>query len=333
MANIIVPLDGSTLSEEALGLARQLATTLGGTLELVHVVEPVPLLDLLVSDRYDEAERYLARVAEGVAGVVPVRIRVLDGDPVTELLRCAHQAPDAVIVMSTHGRGGLPRLLLGSVADKVVRGASVPVVVVRRAAEVASDHPRRLLVPLDGSALAEATLPLAARLGQEGAAIALVRVVAPQLPWSASRLDGGDAFAADPDTLDRLMEQARQDALADLQEVARDLRGRGLSVTWEVRFGRPSDEIVRAAETIGADLILMATHGAGGPRRWAFGSVTDEVLRRSDVAVLVIPPQAQPYARRAPAPEPGGVPGTPAWPSREGRVVRPRTVPLLERMR
>ena len=331
MANIVVPLDGSTLSEEALSLARQLAWTLGGTLELVHVVEPVPLLDLLVSDRYGEAERYLARVAEGVAGVVPVRIRVLDGDPVTELLRCAHQAPDTVIVMSTHGRSGLPRLLLGSVADKVLRGASVPVVVVRRAVPV-EERPRRLLVPLDGSALAETTLPLAARLGRDGAAIALVRVVEPQLPWAASRFDT-ESLLPDPDVLDRLMEHARQEARANLAEVARDLRARGLSVTWEVRIGRPSDEIVRAAETIGADLILMATHGSGGPRRWAFGSVTDEVLRRSGTTVLVIPPQAQPHARQARGPEPGDAPGAAGWGVRDGHPVRPRTVPLLEQLR
>ncbi|HUY98977.1 MAG TPA: universal stress protein [Thermomicrobiaceae bacterium] len=332
MANIVVPLDGSTLSEEALSLARQLASTLGGTLELVHVVEPVPLLDLLVSDRYGEAECYLARVAEGVAGAVPVRIRVLGGDPVTELLRYAHQTPDAVIVMSTHGRGGLPRLLLGSVADKVVRGASVPVVVVQRATEVATGRPRRLLVPLDGSVLSEATLPLAARLGRDGAAIALVRVVAPPAMWSTGRLDG-IAVEPDPEMLDPLMEQARQDARASLQEIARDLRGSGLSVTWEVRFGRPSDEIVRAAETTGSDLILMASHGAGGPRRWAFGSVTDEVLHRSGTAMLVIPPLAQPYARRARVPEPEGAPSAPGRPFQDGLVARPRTMPLLERMR
>jgi nucleotide-binding universal stress UspA family protein len=109
MATKLVPLDESTMSEEAVSLARQLAWTLGGTLELVLVVEPVPLLDLLVSDRYGEAERSLARVAEGVAGVVPVRIPVEHADSVTELLRCAHQARDAVIVMASHGRSGLRR--------------------------------------------------------------------------------------------------------------------------------------------------------------------------------------------------------------------------------
>jgi len=328
MASVIVPLDGSTLSEEAVSLARQLASTLGGALELVHVVETAPLLDLFVSDRAGAVERYLARVAERVAGGVPVRIRVLAGDPVTELLRCAHQAPDSLIVMSTHGRSGLPRLVLGSVADKVVRGASVPVVVVRRGAAVREGHPRRLLVPLDGSPLAETTLPLAARLGREGAAIALVRVVPPQLAWAVSRREA-ESMLPDPDLLDRLMEQARQDAQAHLQEIARDLRAGGLSVTWEVRTGRPSDEIVRTAETIGADLILMATHGAGGPRRWAFGSVTDEVLHRSGVAVLVLPPQAQQYARRGRGAEPGEGRGPSGWTAGDGRPARPRPAALL----
>lgn len=324
MANILVPLDGSPVSEEALSLARQLASTLGGTLELVHVVEPVPLLDLLVSDRNGEAERYLARVAEGVAGAVPVRVRVLDGDPVTELLRCAHQAPDSLIVMATHRRAGLSRLLLGSVADKVVRGATVPVVVVRQSSSTVAPAPRRLLVPLDGSVRAEAALPLAARLGREGAAIALVRVIPPQLPWAADWVDD-DPTQSDPGQLDRMVDEARLEARSSLAGVARDLRRRGLSVTWEVRLGRPGDEIVRAAETTGADLVLMATTGAHGSRRWSFGSVTDEVLRRSRGAVLVVPPRTQPEAR--PAPEPSG------WARRTGGAARPRALPALEQLR
>lgn len=144
-----------------------------------------------------------------------------------------------------------------------------------------------IVVPLDGSQRAEQALPLAARLAERGGTmLTLVRVVSFEVDSdlldpvdeSPSRLEGN------PDEL--------EDARAYLYAVSRRLRRQGIDVSWEVRSGRPSDEIVRVAETTPTDLIVMATHGRSGIMRWVMGSVTEQVLRTSTVPVVVIPAPA-----------------------------------------
>ncbi|MCO5176551.1 MAG: universal stress protein [Thermomicrobiales bacterium] len=183
-------------------------------------------------------------------------------------------------------------MVFGSVADKIVRGSTVPVVLVRDEHEQPHDVLRTVLVPLDGSALSETALPYAVELAQgTGATLALVRVVEPY--WqSAFIAETPEAVYLSQSQIDDLEEQAHAEARGDLDTLATRLRGEGLRVVWEVRTGRPADEIARVAETTDADLIVISTHGRGGIRRWAFGSVTNEVLHRSKTPVLAIPPRA-----------------------------------------
>lgn len=293
---VIVPLDGSELSRHAVGLATTLARARSGSLTLVHVIDEPAFSDLppamAVEDRAN-AEQYLASIASSIEEGMPVKTHILTGNPTEELLRFADRAPGSMIAMSTHGRGGFGRVMFGSVADKIVRGSKVPVALVRDEHDIPRGQLRTILVPLDGSPLSEAALPYATELAAgTGATLALVRVIDPF--WqSAFVAEVPEAVYLSQQQIDELEEQARAEARADLDQLATQLRADGLRVVWEVRSGRPADEIARVAETTAADLILISTHGRGGIRRWAFGSVTNELLHRGNVPILAVPPGAR----------------------------------------
>jgi nucleotide-binding universal stress UspA family protein len=148
------------------------------------------------------------------------------------------------------------------------------------------------MLPLDGSELAESALPLAALLAElTGATLSLVRVIPHGMhatPTLASLIAPplGAAQLADAEA------QQQHEARAYLKLVADTLRERGIRVTWEVRSGSPADEIVRTIQTTNADLLVVATHGRTGVRRWVLGSTTSALVVRSSVPILVIPPRA-----------------------------------------
>lgn len=285
---IVIPLDGSELSEQALGIGQTLATLLDGTVELVQVVDPTVTASASLQDRTRYAEDYLLEVADRLGSEISVKIRVLLGNPVEELLQRLSGATNTVVAMSTHGRGGLQRMLFGSVADKVIRSATVPVTVVRNGTSF-SPSLRNLTVPLDGSDVAASALPMAMALARDDCTLGLVRVVDDSHIHENLALKYGSVWS-DTELLSDISFDAEQTARASLADTAQRLRAAGCRATWEVRVGHPNDEIIRAAETTGTDLIVMATHGLGGVRRWAFGSVADEVIHGSNIPVLVIPP-------------------------------------------
>jgi nucleotide-binding universal stress UspA family protein len=300
MNAIIVPLDGSELSERAIGLGVAFAQAYDARLALVHVLEEPVALDLLPSlvipDR-DAAEAYLRRLAGTMPDDVEVSISVVRGNPVDTLLDLTDDNPESLLVMSTHGRSGLGRLMLGSVADKVLRGASVPVALVRGAGTPCVRGLHTLLVPLDTSAFSETALPVAVDLaGRLDATIGLVHVCEPfwVSPYASAvpELAGvNDARASD------IERECLTNGRAYLDRLAGGIRADGTRVVWEVRFGKPADEILRAADTTAADLIVMSTHDRTGIRRLALGSVTNEVLHRGTTPILAIPPHVIEHQR------------------------------------
>jgi nucleotide-binding universal stress UspA family protein len=294
MKRVIVPLDGSVLSEHAIPLAAFLAKTLDRELEFVHAIEH-PIRDD-TPDRMIEPDP--ATVKQGlleVAGrydlAMPAHFSVFVGDPVVRLLRMSERDPDTIIVMATHGRGGFGRMLLGSVADKVVRGAAGPVVLVRPALSEPETFKGldKLLIPLDGSALAEGVLSHGVELARRtGASLHLVRVVESlwSLAYPTSPYDGA---APDPQVIQDLDEQVKEDARAYLDDMGSRLRAEGIEVTWEVATGRAVDEILFSAGELPADLILTTTHGRGGLSRVFQGSVATSLMTHSTVPLLVLP--------------------------------------------
>jgi nucleotide-binding universal stress UspA family protein len=292
MRHIIVPLDGSELSERVIPLAQALANATHGGLTLTQVVIPPWLgsapkdLPELPSLMEQAATYHLENLARPLtAGVVETL--VLRGDPVGELLALSEQHADTLIVMSTHGRGGLGRLLTGSVADKVMRGAAVPVLLVRDGATVPTQI-ERMLVTLDGSELAEEALPVAVELAlATGATLRLARVVTPFVQSYVTVAP--DSIYLNDAEIAEIDEQAMSEAGAYLQSAAARLREQGVSVDYDVRYGTTRDELLRAAEQHDTDLLVAATHGRGGFRRWALGSVTTELAQRAPCPVLVVP--------------------------------------------
>jgi nucleotide-binding universal stress UspA family protein len=303
---VLVPLDGSTFAERALPFAETIAAHADGELHLVSVHAPQVLAELLPKSyaRWPELDRavrgslqtYLERVSSDLAaGGRPVRAKVLDGVPDRALLEYSSQERCDLIVMTTHGRGGVDRFWLGSVADRVTRHATVPVMMVPAAtsmpsAPVPGDRGppiRTVIIPLDGSELSEQVLQPAAALGEAfGAEYVLFRAVAP-----AAYL----AIAAEVERpgvpMAELQEWERIEARRALDEVAAHMHAAGLSTTVIVEEEVDAPRaLLRLADATPGGMIAMATHGRGGLRRAVLGSVTDKVVRATARPVLIVRP-------------------------------------------
>lgn len=285
MSKIVVPLDGSPRSEQALGTAERLARQLDGRIELIRIIDGDGDLGSAWRERVDQASRYLEAIAGRLALTVPARAQVIEGsDPAEEVIDYAGSSSGTFIVMSTRGFGAIGCLVFGSVADDVVRHAHVPVVLVRGDMPSRPGLLRRMIVPIDGSFLAEQALPQAAELARAtDATISLVQAI--DLPPETVYADFGPA----PGMVFESVERSREDARSYLNEVANQLRRNGIRTTWEVRVGSAATEITRAATTTGAGLIVMSTHGRTGLRRIALGSVTQDVVRNGTTPVMIVP--------------------------------------------
>jgi nucleotide-binding universal stress UspA family protein len=286
---ILVPLDGSALAERALPYATALARRAGAHVVLVRAI----LAHTLPGADPTDAQVALRKRAEAEidATAEQVRLAGVDAethvyyDEATAAILDAVQARQAdLIVMASHGRTGLGRWIYGSVAERVLRRAPVPVLVVPGAVSGAwpADRSPRLLVPLDGSAVAEAALAPARALAAElGSEVLLLRVVEPPAPLAAP-----DYLAASG--YDASAELAAAESY--LKQVATDWRTAGLHPEIVTAVGYPPTLIPIIAHEKGADLVVMATHGRSGVARLVLGSVATAVLQRSSVPVLLAGP-------------------------------------------
>jgi nucleotide-binding universal stress UspA family protein len=303
---ILVPLDGSAVSEEAVPIAVDLARRTGAPLHLVHVhvpitADPIHVEGLAVIDenmrslRRDHEQAYLDQVREEHArGAVAAAI-LLDG-PVAATVASYGQANHArLIVMTTHGRSGLERAWLGSVADELVRISPVPLLLVPPGSASAVRPLRRVLVPLDGSAVAESILEHAIGLARIDAdsELILLDVVQPiasavWVPDVVPRPEGGD------DVTRRQEERARE----YLARLSSRLETSRVRVHARVRVATTvAPAILEVARDEQADIIALATHGRSGIKRLTMGSVADKVVRGSPVPVLLF----RPHTTQAPA--------------------------------
>jgi nucleotide-binding universal stress UspA family protein len=295
-----VPLDGSAFAEQALPLALGIARRAGAALNVVRVHQPLTPVyaDSIapgtceVEARVLEQERaYLDGVAKRLttASSVPVTSALLEGPVIAEMLSGHAAATKAdLVVMTTHGRGPLSRFWLGSVADEMVRRAT-PSILLVRPQEAAPDFTaepvlRHVLVPLDGSALAEEVLESAVALGGlMQAAYTLVRIYGPQIDTGLDPRSYATAAGSEPP-----VERLRAEAQDYLDVVAARLKGRGFSVQTDVAVGQhAASAILDAAQRLGVDLLALETHGRRGLARLLMGSVADKVIRGASVPVLV----------------------------------------------
>jgi nucleotide-binding universal stress UspA family protein len=291
---ILVPLDGSPLGEWALLYAEALAAARHDPVRLLRVVEAEPRgitargeRAAIARDEQDRAEAagYLDELArEPRTRGIEVSTEVVIGDPVETILERAPRA--GVVVMATRGAGGVDRWLIGSVADKVMRLAAVPVLLVRppyTAIPRRTVALRRLMVPLDGSQLAEAALEPAVDLAtRAGAALTLIRVE----PWRTGRW-GPDPSSAAYRAID---EEVTAAGVAYLN-TAREKLPASLDVETVLLRGWVAESIVEFAFHEKVDLTVMTAHGRGGFRRFVLGSTADRVIR-SGVPTLLLRPSS-----------------------------------------
>ncbi|NWJ46679.1 MAG: universal stress protein [Chloroflexi bacterium] len=297
---IIVPLDGSTLSEKALPLAVLLAAEFKTELLLLRVVEDGEY------GSSNEARHYLENLekflnGQGLPDHQPpyqVRLLVANGSPVEQIVETVQDYKADLIVMSTHGRSGLGRLFSGNVASKVLHEVICPVLLIHPKHEEPTDlseafrlitseiFKKPVLVPLDGSSLAEVALKPALLMAEiYNAPLHLIEVLPPleELAVESAPLTVGGYF---PRGL--TSQELKEEALDYLLTVETDRLPPTHHIETHVVQGQPAPEIIRHAHTVNAGLIVMASHTRTGIGRTILGSVTEEVLRKSEVPVLII---------------------------------------------
>ncbi len=290
---MLVLLDGSELSEVVFPYAIELATGLELEVVLFNVHDSeeaeTPLYQAYIDHKVDIMRHQIEEKRQKVGGergakAAQVYGKVVTGHPAEEILRYAEENIVDVILMSTHGRSGIRRWVLGSVAEKVLQASKVPVWLVRAGihAEVASDRcaVKAMLVPLDGSKPAEAVLPHVKTLAKQGCA-GLVEVVL--FGVSEPLVESGYYI---PDVLTKPEELKKY-----LDAIGTRLKDANIRVRSEVRKGNPAEQIIEYAKENPFDLIVMSTHGRSGLGRWVFGSVADKVLHTASIPVFIVRPQ------------------------------------------
>jgi nucleotide-binding universal stress UspA family protein len=298
--NILVPLDGTALAEQALPTAVALVKQHAGRLELAIVHEPTPydgLPDVPWNAMPESMkERYVTDTAEQLrdACAAPVGHALLHGDIAEEIVRRARNVGTDVIVMTTHGRTGLTRALVGSVADAVIREAGVPVLILRQrnhgpATRLPSTDFRRILILDDGSFQSAQIIDAAINVANPAATdFLMLQVVKPIRPVPDPSLPFGYLPSpADDGATSALVADART-TMDRLAAGVTAQTGRPVDVHVIVDE-HPATAIVEFAKEHEIDLIAMTTHGRGASRL-VFGSVTDAVLRSANLPMLVLRP-------------------------------------------
>jgi len=316
MKTILVPLDGSATAEQVLPHIRLLAPILAARVRLIRVVSDEEIARVLAHDgalahelgersslrprsaeqlrdllRQRAADYLGARAAELREAGIDVDVVVRDGSPAEHIIAVAEHDHISLIAMATHGYSGLRRWTLGNVADKVLHAATTPIFLVRATEQApASVRPlQRILVPLDGSTLAEQALPLAIELARRAPAeLILLHVIVPLVEYVPGLSPFNRPLPSSIAFPDVLREQAQQLLTATISRFGAP----EVAMTPMVILGYPAEEIIDAAIERQADLIVMATHGYSGLRRWALGSVADKVLHASIIPLVLV--RAQP---------------------------------------
>ncbi len=291
--NILVPLDGSTLSEAALGAAAAMARKFGSSVTLLHVIEKDPPPEVhkephLTGGR--DARIYLEQTA---VGKFPTTSRVethVHEAPVEDVARsiAAHATsefePD-LIVMCTHGRSGMRNLLFGSIAQQVVAQGTTPLLLIK------PDSPafqvRRILVPLDPDSEHDDALPAAEALARAfEAEIDFISIIP---TYGTLTGEAGATSSLMPATTQAMLELREEHARDHLRLHADGLSRDGVRCSTGVERGDPASGILRSAERQDIDLIVLSTHRKAGLGAFWSRSVAPKVAERTRVPVLLIP--------------------------------------------
>ena len=289
---ILVPVDGSALGEAALPAVLELSRRADADIRLTMVDEvagAIGLWQVAIRDAHTYLENLEGKVAEAAAR--PVSTVRLEGRAPDALCQEATRSDADLIVMSTHGRGGLTRMWLGSVADAVVRQSASPVLLVRpqegdeQFLEAQELTIRRVVIPLDGSTLSEAAIEPALELGRLfGASFTLLHVI--------SHPTGASSYL--PHTMRTnfsTLEKAEDQARSYLERVRTSLDDGSRQIDVDVVVGQqPARGILDYVAANNADLVSIATHGRSPVTRVLLGSTADKVIRGATTPILIVRP-------------------------------------------
>jgi nucleotide-binding universal stress UspA family protein len=282
---ILIPLDGSSLGDAAIRVAKLIPSRLiyllqveDDTPETVHTMGPgggEVSTRWLGTAVHEHLERAATDFRDQGREVEVIRVA---GDRAQRIIETA--ADVDLIIMATHARGPAGRAILGSVSDRVVREGPTPTLLVRGDYQLASPPLTRIVVPLDGSSLAEQALPVAVELGNALALrVHVVRVIEPAR-------DRPTAAAVRPGERAKHASSSLEAARAELQERVARLPDDDVIVTSEVRSGPVVSEL--RASIRPRDLVVMTTHGRSGVRRLVLGSVADALVRGASAPILLV---------------------------------------------
>lgn len=281
--------------------ARIFSKAFGIPVELMHVIAPESLEAFMdpkrgryalqvQADFIRTSNDYLERVAASFPGSPKVQWHVEVGEPAKFIMDRAAQEAGTLVAMASGGYSGIKRWFIGSVAAKVLHEARNPLLLVRGAAEKAASEEAaldRILVPLDGSLLAEKALPHALAISRAmNLAVELLQVYTPPLSALIP-----PAYPAEPEKVTgmQIAQAAKEKAEAYLKEKMRQLLESGAQrVSYALAEGDAAARIIDTAQQTRGNLIAMSTHGRSGIRRWMLGSVAERVVWHSGDPILVI---------------------------------------------
>jgi len=283
LKEILVPLDGSGEAESVLPYLRDLAPKFDSRVHILGVGIGIKTrrVNRLLED-------YTKRIASSLqSDNIKAEPVIRYGIAADKILDFTVEKEADLIIMATHGRSGITRWWMGSVAEKVISEAIAPVLLVRskrptKTGTVGKLHfLHKILAPLDGSDIGEAALAYAETLAiKSRASVDLLQIISPPGTVEASLLGGPDW---------RKFIKAMQDAGENyLKSISARLNGNGVKSTYEVVTGDPADKIVEYAEDKKISLIAMSTHGRTGLARWVLGSVADKVLHSARIPILLV---------------------------------------------
>jgi nucleotide-binding universal stress UspA family protein len=287
LKRILIPLDGSKLSEAALGPGQELGRAFNSELHLLGVCDGPDekhhrLMQAYLDKRAEDLRRDISAKSPGL------KTAVLCGEAASQVIDYSRRELMDLVIIVSHGHSGIMPWTMGGTANKIVHGAPTPVLLLRAAAVKRGSRRSifsRLLLPLDGSAAGETALPyvleIAARLGAE---VTLLSVVE-----SEQRVHtiGGLDFIRFPE---QQVQKMRQDLSAYLDGAVKKFRDRGIQARAELSSGHAAEEIIKLAKAAGCGLVAMSSHGKSGLREWVLGSVSNKVLHAGKTHLLLVKP-------------------------------------------
>ncbi len=293
---MLVLLDGSELAEVVFTYAKELAGRMDLDVILLHVYGPAVRDFAPMHQAYiDRAAGTIRRQAQEVrkklgieSETKPIKVRgeIAMGYHADEILRYADENAVDLILMATHGRSGIKRWVMGSVADKVLQASRVPVWLVRAGIQEETPYDqwpsKTMIVPLDGSEMAEAVLPhvaaLAKQPGTEPASVALLRICEPPVTPSYYSPELSGVPLNWGEYMEQETARCKQVSKEYLAKVGKQLTDKGISVQPHMLVGKAADEIIDFANKDPFSIIVMASHGRSGLKRLVYGSTAESVL-------------------------------------------------------